>query len=238
MAVEQRVTDILAQYGEVVEGNVWTVQSATVIYHKTVERMAVRAGIVFEEPTVLRAERDEAVILVRGKLGDRWDYDLGEALVNVNYRISGRQAAYVYAMALKRGRDRLILKLIGLHGLLYSEAEADDFASEAPPVDALLPPRQRLSPPSQQAASQEAVTTGRDIDMGDGVLSLSSVIERRLENLKKRVLGFKDPDKLEELLFSTAAVETLNVVDPEEAGAIRATALRRIREMREEGIRP
>jgi hypothetical protein len=124
-AVDLRIREVLEGYDEPVGGNVWFVQGQAVLYHKTCERIAAKAGITFQEPTILRAERDEAVILVRGMLGDRWDWDIGEALVNVNYRISGRQAAYVYAMALKRARDRLILKLIGLHGLLYSESELD-----------------------------------------------------------------------------------------------------------------
>src|SRR4051794_18231803 len=116
---EERVRDILERFGEDMSAT-WMVQGTRVILHQAVERIAAKAGILFEEPTVLRAERDEAVILVRGRMGDRWDYDVGEALVNVNYRVSGKQAAYVWAMALKRGRDRLVLKLIGVHGLVYS----------------------------------------------------------------------------------------------------------------------
>src|SRR5919112_1975841 len=53
----------------------------------------------------------------------------GQAVVNVNHRVSGRQAAYVYAMAEKRAKDRVILKLIGLHGLLSTEEEADELKS-------------------------------------------------------------------------------------------------------------
>ena len=34
-----------------------------------------------------------------------------------------RQAAYVYVMPEKRTKDRVILKLVGLHGLLSSEEE-------------------------------------------------------------------------------------------------------------------
>ncbi len=50
----------------------------------------------------------------------------------MNYRVSGKQAAYVYAMAEKRGKDRVILKLIELHGLVYSEEEADEFRNGEP----------------------------------------------------------------------------------------------------------
>lgn len=130
---ENQVADILARYGEPMAGNVWKVQGQSVIYHKALERIAAQAGITYDPPTIVRAERDEAVILVTGRLGGtdaRVEWSIGEALIGVNYRVSGKQAAYVFAMAEKRAKDRVILKLIGLHGLLYSEDEADDFRDE------------------------------------------------------------------------------------------------------------
>ncbi|MCJ2052234.1 trna delta -isopentenylpyrophosphate transferase [Methylobacterium sp. J-070] len=144
---DKQIADILVRYGEPFGGNVWRVQGTAVIYHKTLERIAAQAGIVFEPPTVIRAERDEAVLLVTGRLpgakagakpaADRVEWSMGEALVNVNYRVSGKQAAYVYAMAEKRGKDRVILKLIELHGLVYSEEEADEFRAHLPAVRAV-----------------------------------------------------------------------------------------------------
>jgi hypothetical protein len=128
---DQQIADILAQYGEPLAGNIWRVQGQAVIYHKALERIAAQAGIAFAPPTLLRAERDEAVVLVTGSLGERTEWSIGEALVHVNYRVSGRQAAYVYAMAEKRAKDRVILKLVGLHGLLSSEEEADEPKSSA-----------------------------------------------------------------------------------------------------------
>jgi hypothetical protein len=109
--------------------------------HKALERIAARAGIRFDKPVIIRAEREEAVLLVTGLLGDKMEWSIGEALINVNYRVSGKQAAYVYAMAEKRAKDRVILKLIGLHGLLYSEEEADEFSSSQPaPAESAAPP--------------------------------------------------------------------------------------------------
>jgi len=139
---DKQIADILSTYGEPIAGNIWRVQGQAVIYHKALERIAAQAKITFDPPTVLRAERDEAVLLVTGRIraseagqmSERAEWSIGEALVNVNYRVSGRQAAYVYAMAEKRAKDRVILKLIGLHGLLYSEEEADEFKSSAASV--------------------------------------------------------------------------------------------------------
>src|SRR5215204_5712244 len=127
--VDKQIADILAKYGEPIAGNIWRVQGQAVIYHKALERTAAQARIAFHPPTILRAERDEPLILVTGSMGERTEWSISEALVHVNYKISGRQAAYVYAMAEKRAKDRVILKLVGLHGLLYSEEEVDELKS-------------------------------------------------------------------------------------------------------------
>lgn len=131
-ASDKKISDVLARFGEPMAGNVWRVQGTAVIYHKALERIAAQAQIQFDPPTLVRAERDEAVILVTGRMGDRVEWSIGEALVGTNYRVSGKQAAYVYAMAEKRAKDRVILKLVELHGLVYSEDEADEFRQSRP----------------------------------------------------------------------------------------------------------
>jgi len=145
--MSDQIRAILQTYGEDARSATWKVQNSTVIYHAALERIAIKAGIWFDRPDVLRAERDEAVILVTGHLGDdATAWSMGEALVNVNYRVSGRQAAYVYAMAEKRAKDRVILKLIGLHGLVYSEEEADEFKGRPEPDAQPEPERDQVSP--------------------------------------------------------------------------------------------
>jgi hypothetical protein len=131
-ANDRRIKEILVKYGEDLTGSVWRVQGTAVINHKALERIAAKAQIRFDEPKIIRAERDEAVIQVTGRLGERVEWTIGEALIKGeshagNYQVSGKQAAYVYAMAEKRAKDRLILKLIELHGFVYSEEEADEF---------------------------------------------------------------------------------------------------------------
>lgn len=107
--------------------DVWMVQQSYVVKHKALERLAAELEIYFDEPTILRSERDEAVILVTGHRGEWSEWSIGEALVNANYRVSGRMAPYVWAMAEKRAKDRVILKLAGLYGV-YSE---DEFADKS-----------------------------------------------------------------------------------------------------------
>jgi len=107
--------------------SIWEVQGTPVVYHKAIERLGAALKVVWDEPKIIRAERDEAVIQVIGRVGDRMEWSIGEAVIGVNYRVSGKQAAYVWAMAEKRAKDRVILKLADLHGDVYSDEEADEF---------------------------------------------------------------------------------------------------------------
>lgn len=135
-AADLAIKKVLEEHGEQANpSTVWRVQGTAVIAHKVLERIAGKVGIRFDLPTILRAERDEAVMLVAGTRGDLREWSIGECVVNVNYRVSGKQAAYVYAMAEKRAKDRVILKLLALHGLAYSEEEADDFRTRGEPIE-------------------------------------------------------------------------------------------------------
>jgi hypothetical protein len=118
---DEQIATILARYGEPADGNVWQVEGQAFIHHKALERIAAQARITFDPPTILRAERDEAVLLVVGRMGERAEWSIGEALVDVNYHVLEPEAAYVYAMAEKRAKDRVILKLIELHDVVSSE---------------------------------------------------------------------------------------------------------------------
>lgn len=169
-AVDKQVADILANYGEPLAGNVWRVQGTLVIYHKALERIAAQAKVAYDPPQIIRSERDEAVILVTGRMGDRTEWSIGEALVGVNYRISGKQSAYVYAMAEKRAKDRVILKLVGLHGLLYSEEEADEFRQGRPGVEAAEQPRSEPAREEKAEAAKpkaEAKREAQEAEMGE-----------------------------------------------------------------------
>ena len=118
---DEQIATILARYGEPATGNFWQVEGETFVHHSTLERIAGKAKITFDPPTVLRAERDEAVLLVIGRMGERAEWSIGEALVGVNCHVPEPEAAYAYAMAEKRAKDRVILKLIELPDVVSSE---------------------------------------------------------------------------------------------------------------------
>ena len=103
-----------------VHGNSWCIK------HKALERAGAAAGIVLDRPAMIETDSAAGVvaICVFGKLGDRTEWSIGEAAPKNN------KNAYCYAMAEKRGKDRVILKLLNTHGALYSEAEFE--ADEKP----------------------------------------------------------------------------------------------------------
>ena len=213
MSTDRRISEILNEYGESWKESVWKVQGTPVIYHKALERIAIKASISFDVPTIIRAERDEAVMLVVGRKGERMEWSIGEALIGANYRVSGKQAAYVYAIAEKRAKDRVILKLIELHGLLYSEEEADDFKDAAPAA-----PHQPASaaqvggaPPAPSTASVREREPGED-DGDDAPLdqrSSNAIADTLIEALEKQgplaaLNNWWDADKTGSLLTQLA----------------------------------
>jgi hypothetical protein len=180
-AADKQIADILAQHGEDFQANTWVVAGGRTraILHHCTERMAAKEGIKFDQPVVISAQPDNVVILVTGRnqLGaEAWSF--GEAAPKNN------KNAYPYSMAEKRAKDRVALKLLKLHGLVYSEAEADEFrqAVEPPPpprakpvlvaapddqVDAFgLPSLESLAPPQRLTFKQLAdkFTAAKTVD--------------------------------------------------------------------------
>lgn len=96
-----------------------------VIYHRYCEQIAAKAGIVFQDPEVIVNEvNDEGkrtvVLLVKGQLGYVKEWSYGEASPKTTI------LPYVFAMAEKRAKDRVILKLAGFHGMVYSDVEIEE----------------------------------------------------------------------------------------------------------------
>lgn len=123
----KEIADFMEKYG-VDAADIWAPYGgAYVVKHKALERVAAEQGIHFEQPKIIEsngAERNVA-ICVTGHMGERSEWSIGEASP-LNYRVTGKQAAYPYAMAEKRAKDRVILKLLNTHGYLYSEDEMDE----------------------------------------------------------------------------------------------------------------
>lgn len=131
--IDKELADIFKKYGGDPEKDLWDCHGTWVAYHKALERIGRQANIIFDQPFIIESDGDKwsVSMVVTGRMQiegepDRVEWSVGEASQH-NYRVKGKQTAYPWAMCEKRAKDRVILKLIGLHGMIYSEEEADDF---------------------------------------------------------------------------------------------------------------
>lgn len=126
--IPENVGETLREIGMTPDQAGWNCHGTYVLLHKALEKVAVKKGIVFNEPTILECNSENRIVslLVTGKMGDKSEWSIGEASPSNN------KNSYPYAMAEKRAKDRVILKLVGLHGDVYAEDEADAFKEERP----------------------------------------------------------------------------------------------------------
>ena len=120
----------------------WECHGQFVIYHKYLEIVIREAKIKFDPPIIIEADgaNKVAAICVVGRMeaGEKnfstMEWSIGEASP-LNYQTKGNQPAFPWAVAEKRAKDRTALKLLGVHGLIYSEEEADDFKPKTTYLD-------------------------------------------------------------------------------------------------------
>ena len=124
--LDQRTLDVLKNFHPDPNSALWDCHGTWVIYHKDVELIAAKAKVSFDMPVILESNGQTkcVAICVMARLPDGAStWSIGEAAPGNN------KNAYPYAMAEKRARDRVVLKLLGLHGV-YSEYESDDFKED------------------------------------------------------------------------------------------------------------
>jgi len=94
-----------------------------IIKHYALERIATEKGIKFDPPLVIESDivNKGIAVSVTAHLEEKTEWSIGEAAPYNNVM------NYPYAMAEKRAKDRVILKLLDVHGQVYSQEEADDF---------------------------------------------------------------------------------------------------------------
>ena len=131
--VPEKVSNILKQIGETPATALWDCHGTYVVYHKALEKIADHLNIKFNDPIVIETDiKNKCVaIMVKGyhntgSAGKVEAWSIGEATPYNNKNI------YPYAMAEKRAKDRVILKLIGISGDVYSEEEGDNLKNSKP----------------------------------------------------------------------------------------------------------
>ena len=168
---------------------VWDCHGTPVVLHKALELVAAHKKITFEPPVMIEAsaESKTVVMLVTGRMGDQVEWSIGEATPYNN------KNSYPFAMAEKRAKDRVILKLINVAGYVYSEEEADDFKASRPQRAAAPEPEPVPEPAAEEPKrsawetwANSAMNTIRKLAQeSGGAAKLSSWMTGNFQDLKK-----------------------------------------------------
>lgn len=160
--------------------------------HSALEIVATKANIVWSMPQIIEADGGNgiAAMVVMGTMDNRSEWATGEAS-NKNNKNS-----YPWAMAEKRGKDRVVLKLSGIAGLVYSEDEADDFKQ---------PSNAPSQVPVKPAANQEdafvshlnAISGAKDMGALEAAFKAMTKDDRLIPQAKRDLIEAKDAKKAE-----------------------------------------
>ena len=156
------VGEKLKEVGETAETALWDCHGTLCVYHKALERIAAAQGVTFDDPQLISVDLEagntgSAAVWVRGHLGEKSEWSYGEASKH------NSKNKFPLAMAEKRAKDRVILKLIGLHGYVYSDDELED-TEEAPipkQKDPATEPAQEEQPSPEPAIA--TAKTGKNL---------------------------------------------------------------------------
>jgi hypothetical protein len=142
-------------------------------------------------PTIIEGSTADktVVVMVGGTMptpdneSSRYEWSFGEASPANN------KNAYPWAMAEKRGKDRVILKFLAAHGDVYSEEEAEDFR-KAPRDEYEAPGEPEVFPadPSVDRKSAHAIKKERP---GDWHEVVSKLRDAATPDELKKVAGSK-----------------------------------------------
>lgn len=147
--IPEKVVEIIKELKMTKEQTLWDCHGTWVMYHKALEKIAAHKGVTFDEPKVIHSDvaLKSVVMLVTGRMDQRTEWSFGEATPANN------KNAYPFAMSEKRAKDRVILKLVGLHGDVYSDTEIDKQAQED--IEARAAKEKKEAPENKQKKTLE-----------------------------------------------------------------------------------
>lgn len=174
--VPKKVLDLLAEVGLSTNQAGWDCHGTWVMYHKAAEKLAGYKKVKFDKPEIIHQDvgQKEVVMLVTGHCGDITEWSFGEATPSNN------KNAYPYAMAEKRAKDRVILKLLGFHGDVYTDTEIDDQLQQQ-----LKRQAERRTPPKE--VRSEVVTNSYSSKQEKSSPPPTETWEQIQEDLKKDI---------------------------------------------------
>jgi hypothetical protein len=119
----------LAEKYKLSKDDFWELKRGTrsmwIITHDACEKIAAQENIQFGAPTIYRDSNQDVAIVGDAKRGNKIIWSTGEASPK------NCKAPYAFAMAEKRLKDRLVLKLIDAYQYsIYSDSEADNFKKQ------------------------------------------------------------------------------------------------------------
>ena len=124
--IEPRVKDILVKFKLKPEHALYSMpignKKLLIMKHKYCELVAVKAGVIIDDLVEVETNSASGIAVIKC-------YAHNDKMKVITYGEASPKncrVAYPYAMAEKRAVDRAVLKLVGLHGFVYSEDEMDD----------------------------------------------------------------------------------------------------------------
>lgn len=174
------IEEVLSRYDIDPRRALWDCHGTWVIYHKYVELIGMKAGVTLDVPTMIHSDpaSKHVVILVNGNMGDKasaWSF--GEATPYNN------KNAYPFAMAEKRAKDRVILKLVGLAGHVYTDQDVADIK------DGKIQWEVKDNPKPKQQASVwndiDAATSIEELDAAAKKIASMKLPADQIGNLRK-----------------------------------------------------
>ncbi len=125
--ISEEIASFISTF-KVRDGETWEAHGNRVVRHFALERIGEEQDCVLIDLILIAADQDKGTAIVKAvvKRGERLYQSFGEASPKNN------KNTHPVNMAEKRAIDRALLKALRVHGQVYSDAEADDFAQPKP----------------------------------------------------------------------------------------------------------
>jgi len=182
MKIDPIVKDILNELKFNPDDCLWQKHNATCMKHRYIEIAGQMKGVVIESLEEIEKNSKEGVVAIKctASLKDNRVITYGEATPKNNTN------AYPYAMAEKRAIDRAVLKLIGIHGFVYSEDEVDK-SFESLPINKPIAKPINQQQDKVDKVDKVYIATALDKIENNSDKKNSSGLRKDIENLKSKI---------------------------------------------------
>ena len=179
MKIDPIVKEILEELKFNPSECLWEKHGATCMKHRYIEIAGQEKGVVIENLDEVEKISAEGVVAIKctASLGKAKVITYGEATPKNN------KNGYPYAMAEKRAVDRAILKLIGIHGFVYS----DDEVNESMVIETSDPVPKLHIVKNKKNIDDLYITTALDKIKNNKEKKNSTVLRSEMENLKTEI---------------------------------------------------